>query len=291
MAYDVLVFTEIPPAYAPKRLLEEGEKLGLETAVISYKEIDFKIAGGGVNIFWNGIPLPEAKLIIFRELNPQVFAYGHRNFLIKWFLAEGSRVVNADSYLKWPCLDKLTQHFEFQKAGLPFIDTFNFGHRERLVRWAEGKYPLIEKCHISSRGREVFKVEKEGDIEDINKKGYKTRTLLIQPFQPVGEDLRIIVIGGKAVGAMKRIARKGSYLTNYSRGGRVEKYDLEKDPKAKEIAERVSTHFCLDYCGVDLMRGNDGYWKVLEVNRGAQFQGFEKATGINVAKKLIIYRY
>jgi ribosomal protein S6--L-glutamate ligase len=287
MAYDILVFTENPLAYAPKRLLEEGEKLGLRTALVSYKKLDFEITKEEVKALWNGEPLPDAKLVIFRELNPKAFSYNHRNYLIRMYQEKGTKVVNAESYLKWPYIDKLSQHFEFQKAELPFVDTFNFGHRERLKKWAEGKYPFIEKYHISSRGREVFKVSSEDDIEDINRKGYKTRTLLVQPFQEGGEDLRIIVIGGKVVGAMKRIAKSGSHLTNFSQGGSVERYDIETDPKAKDIAEKAAKHFDLDYVGVDLMRGNDKEWKVLEVNRGAQFQGFEKSTGLNIAKILL----
>ena len=35
------------------------------------------------------------------------------------------------------------------------------------------------------------------------------------------------------------------------------------------------------------MKDNNNYWKVLEVNRACQFQGFEKATGVNVAQNLI----
>ena len=35
------------------------------------------------------------------------------------------------------------------------------------------------------------------------------------------------------------------------------------------------------------MRGNDGGWKVLEVNRACQFQGFEKSLKVNVAQNLI----
>ena len=45
--------------------------------------------------------------------------------------------------------------------------------------------------------------------------------------------------------------------------------------------------FKLDYCGIDLMKNEDGDWIVLEVNRACQFEGFEKSTGINVASKVV----
>jgi glutathione synthase/RimK-type ligase-like ATP-grasp enzyme len=55
----------------------------------------------------------------------------------------------------------------------------------------------------------------------------------------------------------------------------------------EDVAIKTAVHFDLDYVGVDLMKGNDGEWKVLEVNRACQFKGFEKAVGINVAKEVI----
>jgi glutathione synthase/RimK-type ligase-like ATP-grasp enzyme len=43
----------------------------------------------------------------------------------------------------------------------------------------------------------------------------------------------------------------------------------------------------LDYGGVDIMKDEGGKNYVLEVNRACQFKGFEKSTGINVAKRVV----
>lgn len=280
--YDFVVFTEKTVAYGPWRLMREAKNAGINAAAISYKSIDFFVKVSGVQISTDGQPLPHTKVVLFRELNPKAFAYYHRNYLIDYYEKKGTFVINGKSWHKWPYLDKLTQHFEMQKVGIPFVETRNFGHRKRLYAAMEGNYPFIEKYHISSRGREVFKIEGPEDVEKINQMGYKTRTMLVQELQNAGEDLRIIVINGQIIGAMKRVASNGSHLTNFSQGGSVEVYDIEKDNEAKEIALKCAKHFMLDYVGVDLMRGNDGKWKVLEVNRGAQFKGFEISTGLNV---------
>jgi RimK family alpha-L-glutamate ligase len=172
---------------------------------------------------------------------------------------------------------------------LPFINSCVYGLNEKAAVELRDKYPKIIKHNLSSRGKEVFKVKSGRGLTRIFNQEYFARTMLVQPFLMAGEDLRIIVLGGNAIGAMKRIARKGKYLTNYSQGGMVENYDLNSDSDAKDIAERTAKHFLLDYVGVDLMKGEDGNWKVLEVNRACQFQGFEKATGINVPEKVIKY--
>jgi hypothetical protein len=35
------------------------------------------------------------------------------------------------------------------------------------------------------------------------------------------------------------------------------------------------------------MKDRQGQWRILEVNRACQFEGFEKSTGINVAREIV----
>ena len=98
-------------------------------------------------------------------------------------------------------------------------------------------------------------------------------------------DLRAIVLGGKAVGAMKRSAVGDEFRSNFSLGGSVEKWNLFDEERI--LAEKVAKVCGLDYCGVDLMKDKKGDLYVLEVNRACQFKGFEKATGINMAKLVV----
>jgi glutathione synthase/RimK-type ligase-like ATP-grasp enzyme len=53
------------------------------------------------------------------------------------------------------------------------------------------------------------------------------------------------------------------------------------------LAEKVARVCGLDYGGVDIMKDENDNSYILEVNRQCQFQGFEKATGINVAKSVV----
>ena len=97
-----------------------------------------------------------------------------------------------------------------------------------------------------------------------------------------GRDIRIIVIGGKAVGAIERIAKDGEFRSNVELGGQAFPID---PPKAYiQTAEKIAKTLGLDYCGIDLLEGEDGPI-VCEVNSNAFFEGMEQATGVNVAKK------
>lgn len=288
MKYDLYIFTKAPQDYAPVRIAKEAKKMGLSAVVISYPRLSFDITNGRIKVFWEDQPLEPPKMAIFRAAGGDGFYIPQRDYLLSWLEKEGTKIMNLGTYKKWSRLDKITQHFEFQKAGIPLIDTMNFGANQRLLSWAEDRihYPFIAKHDLSSQGRDVYKVRHLGRMEAILE-NYRARTLLIQKFLTSGEDLRVIVVGGKVIGAMKRIARKGQYLTNYSRGGRVKKYDVFSDKEAMEIAVKVSKHFDLDYVGVDLMKDQEGHYKVLEINRACQFEGFEKSTKINVPKKMI----
>ena len=95
----------------------------------------------------------------------------------------------------------------------------------------------------------------------------------------------MIVIGGEAIGAMKKTAPPGEFLTNIARGGLASKADLTDE--LKDLAEKTARVFKTDYVGVDIMYDTEGRPYILEANRGAQFEGFERSTGINVAQKMI----
>jgi len=71
-------------------------------------------------------------------------------------------------------------------------------------------------------------------------------------------------------------------------GGKVSSWKLSENDR--KLAEKVAKVCGLDYCGVDIMKDSakqNAKSYILEVNRQCQFQGFEKSTGINVAKLVV----
>jgi len=283
---DLYLFTKAPSAYEPTRYKEEGDKLGLDIQIVVYSDLDFVLTESGTRILWKGEDLVAPKAVVFRAAGNDNFYIPQRDFLIDWFLERGVKVLNAETYKTWSRLDKITQHFELQKAGLPFVESTVYGLNERLIEQTK-TFPVILKKNLSSRGRDVYKLKNSIDAKYLFEQGYFARTMLLQPFLKIGQDLRVIVIGGKVIGAMKRIAQSGQFLTNFSQGGIVESYDIFSDTKALDIAQKTAKHFRLDYVGVDLMMGADGEWKILEVNRSCQFKGFEASTKINVPAKVL----
>ncbi|MBP5091496.1 MAG: RimK family alpha-L-glutamate ligase [Bacilli bacterium] len=149
-------------------------------------------------------------------------------------------------------------------------------------------FPLVVKENYGSLGKKVYLARDMKELKTLEEKiSYLPR--LYQEFisSSAGEDLRVIVVGGKAVAAMKRRSINGDFRSNIALGGVGEK--AHPSPLFLEMAERVALLLGLDYCGVDLLKGENGEPILCEVNSNAFIQGIEKVTGVNVAKAYASY--
>ena len=116
----------------------------------------------------------------------------------------------------------------------------------------------------------------------------------LQPDDPAasqapGFDWRVLVIGGRAVAAMRRISTH--WIHNLAQGARCEAAPLTADLAA--LAEAAAAALGLDYAGVDLMPSaapqarRSAPLQVIEVNGIAAWQGLQRVTGFNIARALV----
>lgn len=188
------------------------------------------------------------------------------------------------------CDDKMLTHLAldgFPKADtLPSLLCYSPAKpvSRELVDEAERRfgYPLVVKeCH-GSLGKQVYLVKDREELERIAER-LKLVPHLYQKFiqSSAGKDLRVIVVGGKTIAAMKRVSDT-DFRSNAELGGRGEKIVL--DEKAKQLCEAVACKLELDYCGIDLLFDGAGGYLVCEVNSNAFFGTIEQVSGVNVAK-------
>jgi RimK family alpha-L-glutamate ligase len=284
----ILIFTmsESQSWYEVKRIVKEAENVGIEAKRVLYKDLIFR--NDKVFVGDQEVNKDNSMGIIFRVAGTKSGKYIEaRNLLIK-LLGDQIKCVNEKSYLDWPRMGKIPQLGVFLKNKIPVISTKIFYKKEDILR-EKWDFPIIAKDSMGFQGKSVCKIDNQkelinflNDINEIDLGMWSWQRCLSTNW-----DLRIIVIGGKVIGAMKRTAVGDEFRSNFSLGGEVEKWDLSKTDKI--IAENVAKSCGLDYCGVDIMKDCDGTSYVLEVNRQCQFRGFEKATGINVAKEIIKY--
>jgi len=188
--------------------------------------------------------------------------------------------------------DKMYANQILAQAGLPIPKTMltRFPCKSELVEKQVG-FPCVIKVVTGSHGAGVYLCETPKQFEDlselISSLDFKN-SMIVQEYirESEGRDLRVIVIGGRVVGAMQRKSTDGSFKANISRGGQGEAYDV--DEQMELLAIQTAKVLDLDIAGVDLLFHSDGY-RICEANSAPGFKGFESALGINIPQKVFDY--
>jgi len=112
--------------------------------------------------------------------------------------------------------------------------------------------------------------------------------IIVQEFikESKGADLRAFVVNGEVVGAMKRQGKEGEFRSNLHRGGTGKLVKLTRAEKAAALL--AAKALGLGIAGVDMLQSKRGPL-VLEVNSSPGLEGIEKATGLDIAGRIIEY--
>ena len=170
--------------------------------------------------------------------------------------------------------DKLLTARALRLAGLPHPHTW-------LI--AEGmpapapELPLVLKPRFGSWGRDVVLCRTAAELDEALENAallgwFREHGALAQELvQPLGWDLRVVVAGGRVVGAARRIAAPGEWRTNVALGGRSE--PVAPPPLARALALSAAAAIRGDLVGVDLMPTRSGY-VISEVNGAVDFHPY-----------------
>ncbi|HWS48957.1 MAG TPA: hypothetical protein VN174_02835 [Candidatus Methanoperedens sp.] len=156
-------------------------------------------------------------------------------------------------------------------------------------------FPIILKGSGGDRGTRVFKADNLKQMEKLVRKLRTSETqegkrYMIQEYIENDGDYRVLVLGDRVLGVMKRAStNKKEFRNNYSAGGTVEIADLSEE--VKELAVKAAKVCGLAVAGVDVAFRNFDMKRpvIWEVNKGPQFKGFMKATGIDVPMEIVKY--
>ncbi len=103
----------------------------------------------------------------------------------------------------------------------------------------------------------------------------------LQSFIKATHDYRVFIVNNQAVAAMKRTGE--TWLHNVAQGAKCTKIE-EKD--VLDIALQAALVLDIAYCGVDVIRDQNGKLFVLEVNSIPAWQGLQSVTQANIAQIL-----
>lgn len=217
--------------------------------------------------------------------------------LAKMLESAGLRVFNSADAIFY-CDNKAYTALLLQKEGVPTPQSFvapltyeGIGYRDKgfLKKiTAETGYPVVVKELYGSFGQQVSLVRNENElfalVDTFGSKGF-----LLQRFveTSAGKDVRINVVGDRAVCSMLRYSVNGDFRSNISNGGKAECF--EPDDETKAVAVAACRALGLDFAGVDVLFGEGGKPLVCEVNSNPHFKSSLDCTGVDMSE--IILRY
>ena len=167
------------------------------------------------------------------------------------------------------------------KVSTPKFMFTKYKNYESIHSYFDKKKFVMKKID-GSQGIGVYLIENEEDynnaydeINDI----YFCQEFIENSF---GQDIRVYVLGKKVLGCVKRIS-DNSFKSNFSLGGKVEKYDI--NDSIIEISVNAAKAVGLDFCGIDLLITEDSY-TVCEVNGNAGFRTITQVSDIDIPMEL-----
>ena len=144
-------------------------------------------------------------------------------------------------------------------------------------------YPMVIKEACGSYGQQVYLADcHQKAVTVIKKIGHKD--FLMQEFIACskGKDIRVNIVGGKAVAAMLRY-NDSDFRSNISNGGKSKPITLTA------AQERVAIAACeavgADFAGVDILLGETPL--VCEVNSNPHFKSTLDCTGVDLSEYIL----
>ncbi|HKJ30706.1 MAG TPA: 30S ribosomal protein S6--L-glutamate ligase [Balneolales bacterium] len=279
------ILSRSPHIYSTKQLVNAAKNRGHEVDIINHLKCYVVIEKGKPEIIYEGRKLAGYDAIIPR-IGASVTFYG--TAIVRQF--EMRNVFSAnESQAIVRSRDKLRSMQILSRAhiGMPKTCFARTPDDKHDVIEHVGGTPLIIKLLEGTQGVGVMLANSKKEAESILDTFYGLKVnILIQEFikESNGSDLRVIVVDGKVVAAMKRQAHDGEFRSNIHRGGSAETVILS--PEEHDTAIKATEALGLYIAGVDLLQSKRGPL-VMEVNSSPGLEGIEKTTMVNVSEKII----
>lgn len=200
--------------------------------------------------------------------------------------ARGVRVVNPPLALE-SCIDKYLATAKLEAAGLNVPPTMACQRADdALAAFERLGGDVIVKPLFGSEGRGMVRVsDPEIAWRTLHALDRTGCVIYLQQFVPhPGWDLRVFVLGGRILAAMRRYARD-DWRTNVAQGGRAE--PVMCSDREAELALRAAAAVGAEVAGVDLLPGPAGELFVLEVNGVPGWRALGPACGVDVATEIV----
>jgi RimK family alpha-L-glutamate ligase len=240
-----------------------------------------------------GTELPDA--VVVRAIAAGSFEQVTKRLGILHALREFGVPVYNDARAIERSVDKSMTTLLLHAAGVPTPPTWaieSAAVAQRLVsRESAARRSLVLKPLFGSQGKGLQRVGwVDGahvplpPLEPYGELAYLQR--FVAPAARPAHDWRVLVVGGRAIAAMRRVS--ANWVRNVAQGARCVPEPLERGcgPELARLAVAAAQTLELDYAGVDLLPTPDGI-QVLEVNGAAAWQGLQSVSSVDIAQALV----
>ncbi|MFZ2650533.1 MAG: RimK family alpha-L-glutamate ligase [Burkholderiaceae bacterium] len=254
--------------------------------------IDTGAAWHGLVIPGFGRDLPDAALV--RGIAGGSFEQVTKRLGVLHALRDLGIPVYNDARAIERCVDKSMTSLLLHAARVPTPPTWaleSHAQAQRIVMaQAAAGHALVLKPLFGSQGKGLRRVGavQGGHVglpsldQDFGSLAYLQR--FIPALADPGFDWRVLVIGGRAVTAMRRIS--SHWVHNLAQGAVCERAMLW--PELAGLAQDAARAVDADYAGVDVMPSAQGpALQVIEVNGIAAWQGLQGVTRFNIARAIV----
>jgi RimK family alpha-L-glutamate ligase len=275
MRFFVVAWHEAP---VPASLAAAGRRIGLEAAVLTPPEVSRRAGPGDL-------------VLSYLDVRPQLDGVEAGIAKLRGLRARGVTILNGPETVR-ACHDKLVTALRLGRVGLPHPDTAYLSAASTPRDVSRLRFPLVVKPRFGSRGEHVTICADPDELGPLlgrlRRLGWFRRqgALIQELVPPAGHDLRILVAGGRAVGAVRRVAPPGEWRTNVALG--AFRRPIRPQPHECELAVAAAHAVGAALAGVDLIPLPDGGYAVLEVNAAPEFTAAYSLDGNDVFEAVVI---
>lgn len=186
--------------------------------------------------------------------------------------------------------DKVRVTQELAAAGAPMPASLVPSRDMRAAQALEllGGAPVIVKLARGTKGVGVMLCESQAALQSVMDMLWGLgEEFLVQRAvtDSFGVDVRVLVVGNRAIAAMRRTATNGDFRANLAGGGVA--MALTPTPDQCRIAEAAAVRLGLAVAGVDLLDSAREGPLLIEVNSAPGLGGITSATGRDLAGEII----
>jgi len=283
----IAILSRNPKLYSTRRLVEAAQQRGHEVVVLDHLKCVLVIEQNKPHIYYSGKEITGINAVIPR-IGSSVTFYGSavvRQFeMMKIFTAVESQALVRSR-------DKLRSLQILSRAGIGMPKTAFASLPKDVdnVINQVGGAPVVIKLLEGTQGIGVILADTHKSAKSVIESFLALKAnILVQEFikEAGGADIRVFIVDGKVIGAMKRQGLPGEFRSNLHRGGSANVIELTKEER--ETAIKSAKKLGLAIAGVDMLQSERGPL-VMEVNSSPGLEGIEGATKMDIAGKIIEY--